>query len=283
MSWNLFFSLWSWDPSVILGSAALIAGYLAAVHFRITRKAVFFIAGVFVLFIALESPLEHLGDTYLFSAHMLQHLLLLLIVPPLLLMGLPEQLMQRVLDWPLADRIEKVVSHPVLAWFLANITLWLWHWPVLYNATLANEQIHIIEHLSFLVTATIFWWPVLAPIEERRMAPLAVIPYTFAAAVSNSILGILLTYAKPGLYPAYLNPVDEFGALKLIRDVWGITPKVDQELGGLAMWVPGSLVYLFAAMGGMSRWYSTPEEGFEESQKGEEQEQLIHSSSLEEA
>lgn len=263
MSWNLFASLWSWDPSVILGCAGLIVGYLALVRPRMSWKTVWFVAGVITMFVALESPLDKLGDTYLFSAHMLQHLLLTFAVPPLLLMGIPKTLMQKILDWPLADRIERILGRPAVAWVIANVTLWVWHIPFMYNATLENEFIHAFEHLLFLITWTIFWWPILAPVETRRMAPLAIIPYTFAAGVSNSFLGILLTYAPPGIYPEYVNPVDEYGVLHLIRNVWNISPEVDQQLGGLLMWVPGMLVFLFAAMGGLSRWYQTPEETHE--------------------
>jgi len=266
MSWNLFVSLWSWDPSVILGCAGLIAGYLVLVRPRRNWKTVWFIAGVIVMFVALESPLDTLGDTYLFSAHMLQHLLLTFAVPPLLLMGIPKELMQKILEWPLADRTERILGRPAVAWIIANVTLWVWHIPVMYNATLESEFIHAFEHLLFLITWTIFWWPILSPVEERRIAPLSILPYTFFAGVSNSFLGILLTYAPPGIYPEYVHPVDEYGALHLIRNVWMITPEIDQQLGGLFMWVPGMLVFLFTAMGGLSRWYRTPDESYENHQ-----------------
>lgn len=257
---HLLAATWSWDPSVIVGCLALLGVYFVVGRRRITvSQALFFSGGVLVMFLALESSLDELGDTYLFSAHMLQHLLLLLITPPLLLLGLPGWLAQRILAWPLADRIEQILSRPPVAWLLGTLTVWVWHLPVLYNATLLDENIHIMEHLDFLVTATIFWWPVLSPLKEKRMAPLATIFYLFAAAASSSILGIILTFASPGLYPAYLQPDDELGALPFIRDTLGLTPAVDQQLGGLLMWVPGSLVYLSGILGALYRWYSEPE------------------------
>ncbi len=259
-TWQLLASTWSWDPSVLVGCAALIGSYLVVVRSRITSKTLSFVAGVLVTLLALESPLEELGDTYLFSAHMAQHLLLILVVPPLMLMGIPRWLAQRILDWPLANRIERILSRPLLAWLLGMGTVWVWHAPVLYNATLADENIHIVEHLCFLVTSTTFWWPVLSPLTERRLAPLATIPYLFAAAAATSILGIILTFSPPGIYPAYLNPNDEIGALPLLRDGWGLTPAADQQLGGLLMWVPGGLAYLSGIIGALARWYSTPEE-----------------------
>jgi putative membrane protein len=258
---QLLTSTWSWDPSVIVGCIALLGVYFVAVRGRMTaRHTIFFSSSVLVLFLALESPLEELGDTYLFSAHMLQHLLLILMVPPLLLLGLPHWLVQRILAWPLASQIEQILSRPLVAWLVGTVTLWVWHLPVLYNATLLNENIHIVEHLNFLVTATIFWWPVLTPVvKEKRLTPLTTIFYLFAAAGSSSALGIILTFASPGLYPAYLQPEDTFGALSLLRDTWGLTPTVDQQLGGLLMWVPGSLVYLSGILGALGRWYSEPE------------------------
>jgi putative membrane protein len=253
-------STWSWDPSVLVGCVALLGLYFFAGRgLTTTRHKIFFSSGVLVLFLALESPLEELGDTYLFSAHMLQHLLLILIVPPLLLWGLSRSLTQRILVWPWANRVEQILRRPLVAWPVAMVTLWLWHLPVLYNATLLNENIHIGEHLMFLVTATIFWWPVLNPLQEKRLAPLTTIFYLFAAAASSSALGIILTFAQPGLYPAYLQPEDALGILPLLRQTWGLTPAVDQQLGGLLMWVPGSLVYLSGILGALGRWYSEPE------------------------
>jgi putative membrane protein len=267
-TWQLLTSTWSWDPSVVLGCAALIGIYLAVVRSRITPRAFFFVAGVLVLLFALVSPLDTLGDTYLFSAHMVQHLLLLLIVPPLLLLGIPPWLADEVLKRPRINRAERILGKPLVAWFLGMGTIWLWHVPALYNATLTDEGIHplihIFEHLCFLVTATIFWWPVLAPEVERRLAPLATIPYLFGAAAANSVLGIILAYAPPGLYPAYLHPEETLAILPLLRDGWGLTPAVDQQLGGLVMWVPGSLVYLSGIIGALGRWYSTPEEDIQQ-------------------
>ena len=259
-TWQLLSVTWSWDPSVWVGCAALIGVYLAAVRSYIDNKrAILFIAGVLIMWFALESPLDELGDTYLFSAHMAQHLLLILAVPPLLLMGLPRRLAVRILDWPPADRIEQILSRPLLAWLLGIGTLWMWHIPVLYNATLHDEYIHILEHTDFLVTSTILWWPVLSPVMERRLSPLSTIAYLFAAMAASSVLGIILTFTPPGLYD-YLHPVDTLGALPLIRQGWGLTPEVDQQIGGLLMWVPSGLVYLSGILSALGRWYSAPEE-----------------------
>lgn len=258
-TWELLAATWFWDPSIFTGSGLLLLIYWKWGRPHARRQTVFFVSGVLVMVFALVSPLETLGDTYLFSAHMLQHLLLLLVTPPLLLSGLPKAAVQRIFDRPFWGRVEGILKRPFIAWPTGVITVWVWHIPALYNATLANEQIHILEHLLFLVTATIFWWPVLSPLRQSRIQPLAIIPYLFAAAVASSALGILLTFAPPGLYPAYVYPLDELGALPLIREGWGLSVAVDQQIGGLLMWVPGSLVYLSGIILALARWYSTPE------------------------
>jgi putative membrane protein len=247
---------WEWDPSVLLGCAGLVAAYLAAVRWRPQKRALYFFGGLVLLLLTLEGPLDVLGDDYLFSAHMAEHLVLILVVPPLLLLGLPETPVRRLLQRPLFASVERVLRIPLVAWASCIVTLWVWHLPVLYNLTLADESVHIFEHLSFLVTATIFWWPVLAPLEHRRLAPLPAVAYLYTAALANTVLGVLLTFAPVGLYPAYMHPSDELGALHLIRDVWGLDPQADQQLGGLLMWLGGMLAFLWAVMAMLARWYA---------------------------
>lgn len=249
---------WDFDPSIVFGCVALLAAYAFA-HRGDYSRAPWFVAGVAAMFLALVSPLDALSDEYLFSAHMLQHLILILIVPPLLIIGLSETFVRRVLAVPALARIERILAAPAVAWTLAMAVLWIWHWPALYDAAIADENVHIFEHLCFLVTATIFWWPIFAPNARSLMEPMRAIIYLATAMVANSALAILLTFAQPGLYPAYLHPADSLGILPMLREGWGLTPAVDQQLGGLLMWVPGGLVFLGAIMFVMARWYSEPE------------------------
>jgi cytochrome c oxidase assembly factor CtaG len=258
-SWWLSLSAWHTHPSVLLGCVALLAGYLAALRFHPPGSALYYLAGVLVLLFALLSPLHTLGDSYLFSAHMLQHLLLVQVVPPLLLLGIPAALAQRVLNVPVLRAVEGALNQALPAWSIGIGALWVWHLPAFYNAALEHEGIHIAEHLCFLATATIFWWPIVGPLPERRLAPLAAALYLFAAMVAGSVLGIILTFAPPGLYPTYLNPVDRLGIVVLLREGWGLSPAIDQQLGGLLMWVPGNLVYFWACVAALARWYSAPE------------------------
>jgi len=254
---NLLYA-WDFDPSIVIGCIALLAAYAIA-HRGNLARAGWFVAGVALMFLALVSPLDALSDTYLFSAHMLQHLILVLVVPPLLILGISPGFARAVLKVPALARIEKILGNPVVAWMVGMTTLWAWHAPVLYNATLADEDVHIVEHLCFLVSSTIYWWPILAPVEESRLSAMPAVIYLVTGAVSNSVLAILLTFARPGLYPAYLNPADPLKILPMIRDSWGLTPALDQQLGGLMMWVPGGMVFLGAVVWVMARWYATPE------------------------
>jgi len=278
---------WDFDPSVIAGCLALAIAYALACDLTPNpfplgkgnqkRKSGFssssdspslkgrgwglgfFLLGDLMMLLALISPLDVLADDYLFSAHMLQHMLLVLAVPPLLILGIPHQLATSIVRVPALGAIERVLRNPLLAWTLGMAALWIWHLPRFYDATLASEALHIFEHLMFLVTATIFWWPILAPLEDSRMSHGAAFAYLGAAMLSTTVLGILITFAPVGAYTAYLHPQDSLGILDTLRHSWGLTTQVDQELGGLLMWVPGGLVYLCAIMAVLARWYRDPE------------------------
>ena len=262
---RLLLTTWTWNPSVLVGCAVLVTLYgLAwrrhAVAASETPRAALFVLGVLVLLFALLSPLDALGDTYLFSAHMAQHLLLIDAVAPLLLLGTPPAFFASLLRLRSAAAIEAVVGRPGVAWGIGVGALWLWHAPLLYEAALRNEGIHAIEHLSFLVTWTIFWWPLVAPVQRARRLPgLAPFGYLALAALANTVLGVIFTVVPPGLYPSYLHARDPLGILTQLRTDWGITPKVDQEAGGLLMWVSGGVVTLVALAGIFVRWFEESE------------------------
>ena len=252
---ELLLSSWDWEPSVIIGCLLLQAAYLVFVRGHINRTTVLFTGGVLTMFLALVSPLDGLGDDYLFSAHMVQHMLLDFVAPLFFVLGLPAEQMRRVLHWPPLDRLERWLGYPVLAWVLGNFTLWIWHVPVLYNATLENEAIHIFEHLTLLVTGTIMWWPVFTTMDERRLRPMRGAIYVAALSLSNGLLGIIYTFLTTPLYPAYVNPEDPRGALSLIRGQWGLDPVTDQQLGGAVMWVMGGVIGLATIVMLVNRWY----------------------------
>jgi len=258
---QLLLTAWDWQPTVLIGCAALLVGYWVEVR-PVTARAALFVTAVVVMLLALMSPIDTLGDGYLFSAHMLQHLLLVLVVPPLLLLGIPPQVFERLLRWTPADKSERVLGRPLLAWSLGMGTLWVWHAPALYDLALRYQGVHVLQHLCFLVAATIFWWPVIAPLPERRQLPaLGAVVYLIAGGLVSSLLGIIITLAPLGLYPAYLHPVDRLGILPLIRgqSQWNFSALADQQLGGALMWILSSPIYLLASAVALARWYGEPE------------------------
>lgn len=262
--WTRIALLWDWRPPVLLGCAALGLAYAWVTRFRWSKTALYFYLALFSLLLALISPIDALADNYLFSAHMVQHILLILCVAPLLIAGTPEALLRRVLRRPAIAKIEQVLRQPRVAWPLGVGTMWIWHWPRFYNAALAQDWIHGCEHISFLVTAMIFWWPIISPLPESRLSPLTAMVYVFAGCAAHTILAIVLTFAPLGLYPAYVESRDPFGILSLIRNDWGLSAKVDQQWGGLLMWVPVCLVYLGFMIAALARLYAAPDENAED-------------------
>ena len=253
-------STWHFEPWALATSILLVAGYVYATRADLSKYTTIFLMGVCVFFLTLTSPISMLGKTYLFSANMTQHIILLLIVPLLLLFGIPPSLIENISTRSPLTTVMRPLGHPLIAWFFGVGAMWIWHLPSLHDAALRNEHLYIVQQFSFLIFGTIFWWPVFAPIDRARLSPLKSTLYLASACLGCSILGIFITFASVGLYPAYLNPVDTYGILTLLRNDWCITPGVDQQIGGLTMWVPGCMIYLFASMLTLVRWYRSPED-----------------------
>ncbi len=246
-------SAWSFEPSVVVGCAALALARAVADGFRPRRGWVPFITGTAVLFAALTSPLDALADECSFSAHMLQHMILVLVVPPLWIAGLPAARVRAVLRHEAVSRVERVASSPFLACGVAVAVLGAWHVPRLYDAAVASEGLHVVEHLCLLAAFTVYWWPVLVPIAERRLAPGAAILHLAAGAVATSALGILVTFASPALFGAYTAP----GAAPDVAAAWravGLDRGADLTLSGLLMWMAGTPVFLVVALAAIARW-----------------------------
>lgn len=249
-------SEWSWEPTVIVGVALLGATYLYAVGPLCRRYAwadavnpwtiALFLLGSLLLFLSLVSPLEVLSDEYLFSAHMVQHIVMTLVVPPLWLLGTPEWLLRPVLRPRAVARVARVLTFPVAAFLIFNVNFWLWHLPALYDLALADERVHILQHLTFLSTAILNWWPVLSPLRELPRAgyPLQVL-YLFANCQPNVALGAIFVFARDVLYQAYVTAPRLFD----------LSPHADQQIGGLIMWIPGNGLYLLALSIVFIRWF----------------------------
>jgi cytochrome c oxidase assembly factor CtaG len=240
-------SAWTWNPVVLAFSGVALAAYLWS--FGINRRLPYLFAGLSVFVLTLISPLNALADGYLFSAHMLQHILLLLIVPALLLMSLPRCV-------SLGPR-SSLPANPLVGWVAGVGAMWLWHARPLCVAAVSSHFVGALQTSSLLLLGAIFWRQILAPREEERLSPPGAVLYLFSACVACSMLGILITFAPVSVCPIYAQPrADELGIARLIQVNWGFTPESDQQVGGLLMWVPMCLVYLSAIIAQFARWFA---------------------------
>ena len=231
---------WTVHPSTVIGIAAL--GALYAWRARAVGNAgptpaqrAAFALGLVVLFTALNGPIHDLSDSYLFSVHMVQHLLLTMLVTPLLIIGTPALMLRGALAHPRVFAVAKRVTTAPAAFLLFNVTLVAWHLPPLYNLAMRNHDVHIVQHLCFLVTSVLMWWPLLSRVPElpALSRPLQLL-YICLLMIPMSVIGMIITYADEVLYPAYESA----------PRMWSLSPLEDQLLGGLIMWIPGSLIYI---------------------------------------
>ena len=246
---------WQADPSIVAGLAALGVGYLVATlrQRRIApgqrvepAKVASFIGALLVLFGALTGPIHDLSDYYLFTAHMVQHMLLIFAMPPLLLYGIPGYMLKPFLRHALVCRIGRRLTQPTSAFAIFNVTLVAWHVPPLYNLAMARHPVHIVEHLMIMAAAVVLWWPVLSPVTELPRAPYPVqLLYLFVVGLPMVMVAIVIAMADSLLYPFYATA----------PRVWAsLTPHADQNLGGLIMWIPGGLIFFAAIAVVFFRW-----------------------------
>jgi cytochrome c oxidase assembly factor CtaG len=246
---NLIFD-WVWSPPAALCAAAALIVYYRRVGW--SRRGWWMLVAVAVYLLTLMSPLAALAQGYLFSAHMLQHILLVLAVPALALMALPESAR-------MAARFARLLN-PGVCWACGVGAMWIWHAPALCNAAATSRLVSVVQTGSLLLLGGAFWWQLLAPAEGQRIAPLHGMVYLFAACVACTVLGIILTFSPVTVCRVYLNPVDRLGIASILEGAWGVTTARDQQIGGLIMWVPMCMVYLGAIFGQLARWYSVPAE-----------------------
>ncbi len=248
-------SAWDWNTWLILLCVAGLLLYGLISRWVFSGRSLYFFSGTVVFFLTLASPLNVLARGYLFSAHMLQHIILILIVPPLLLLGLPYFPSHQ----GLLGRFTAGGRHPLISWFAGVGAMWLWHVPAFCDAAVSSKGVHAFQTFTLLFLGALFWEPLVGPRREDRLSPLMGIPYLFSACITCSLLGIWITFAPVGVCPVFMNPEDRWGILPLLRAT-GLTPAADQQIGGLLMWVPACLIYLTAIMALLSCFYRYPKE-----------------------
>lgn len=252
---DTFWYAWTFDPLVLVpvtvGSTLYARGVSrlwrsAGTGRGVARwQALCFASGIAVLLAAQVSPIAALGGT-LFSAHMIQHVLIIGLAAPLLVLGAPgpafawalprarlATLRKRVLHTGWFRGATRALTLPLVAWTLHGAAIWVWHEPGLYSTTVHNNLVHAAQHFSFFATALLFWG-----VAVRRAMPAIGVFYIFTTAVHGSLLGALLVLTSEPVYLPYLETAP----------LWSLTALEDQQLGGLIMWVPAGLIYFIAAL-----------------------------------
>ena len=232
---------WSLHPSTVIGLAVLAVLYLwrarqANDENRLsTGKRISFFSSLIVVFASLNGPIHDLSDTYLFSAHMIQHLLLTMLFPPLIIVGVPGWMLRPLLKNRAVFAIAKFFTKPIICFAVFNLVIAGWHLPMFYNAAMANHNIHILEHLMFMSAAVLMWWPLASQLPELPRLPYPMqMLYCFLMTIPMSIVAVYISMADQVLYPAY----------SAAPRITTLSPLDDQLLGGLIMWVPGGTIFM---------------------------------------
>jgi len=234
LSWTQYTVHWS----TVIGLAVLGALYIwrARSHSEPigrTRPALFF-GGIALMFLSLNGWIHDLSDYYLFSAHMVQHLLLAMGVAPLLIMGTPGWMLRPLLRTRALRTLALPLRNAIACFVIFNVVLIGWHLPPLYNAAMEYHNVHIFQHLLLLAASVIMWWPILSPMAEYpRLSYPAQMLYLFLMTIPMSVVSVSIAYSGSVLYPAYASA----------PRVMALSPMEDQLLGGLIMWIPGGLYF----------------------------------------
>lgn len=246
---------WSFEPALSLGLLLSAGIYLRGWMFlrahlphRFNGKHIAcFFGALGTILVALTSPLHSLA-AYLLYAHMLQHILLMMVAPPLLLLGaplfpflhgLPGAVLKRHLGGLIRSRVSKRIAacltHPLVGLGSFTVATLIWHVPFMYELALRSGIWHEVEHLCFLSTGLFFWWPIVQPWPSRaRWSRWVLIPYLLFADLVNTALSAFLCFAERVLYPTYA----------LAPRLWELSALEDQARAGALMWVLGSLAFL---------------------------------------
>ena len=252
------FLAWTFEPAVVVPVVAAAALYLrgwSQVAPRMperfgARRPVIFTAGLASVVLALGSPLDALAHE-LALAHMIQHLLLMVVAPPLLWMGapvapilsgLPKSMRRAVvvaLASPPVRKLTRLLADPRVSWAAFVIAFWVWHLPALYDRALRVDAWHHVQHACFFTTALLFWRPVILSWPARVAWPRwAMLPYLALAELQNAGIAAIFTFADRVIYPAY----------ETLPRRWDLSALEDQSIAGVIMWIPGSLPFLVAAL-----------------------------------
>jgi putative membrane protein len=255
--WHAHVDVW-----VVLGS--VVVAYLLAVrsHDRTAisptprRRRVLFLSGMATLWLASDWPIHDLGESYLFAAHMSQHILFQLVAAPLLVAGIPAWMWRDLLRPAPLRAVWRFLTRPVVAIALFNGFLLFYHWPAVIEATVRSEPLHFIVHLLMVFTGLVMWWPIVSPLPEMPpLNPPAQMLYLFIQSIAPTVPASFLTFGSRLLYPIYGT----------FPRIWGISALDDQMMAGLIMKLIGGFVLWIPIAAIFFRWASREQrEGWDE-------------------
>jgi putative membrane protein len=251
---------WPLDPTVYLGLAAAFLGHAwlaRSVSDARRTHTLYLLLGLGTLWVALETPIDTIGDHYLDSVHMLQHVLLGFVAPPLMLLSLSPQMVGRLTRLPGV----RAITEPVPAQVIAGVVMIAWHLPPLYNATLQSEDLHIVEHLTFIGAGVVLYWPILeaTSVPARwQMSPGVKLLYLLVATLPQDGVALALIFSRVPFYDYYAH------APRLIAS---FTPVIDQTVAGAVLMVLGKATFAIAALAVFFRWFG-PEHRADQVQVG---------------
>jgi putative membrane protein len=246
-SWHTHADVW-----LLLGGLALLYGWAARATPPTPKQAAQFAGGLLALVVASDWPVHDLAEGYLYSVHMVQHLLFSLVAPPLLILGLPRPTLDRLLGHGVRRAIVRRLTRPVMALLLFNAVIVASHWPVWVDATLRHHPLHFAAHAILLIAGFIMWMPVVSPLDDMpQLHPLAKMLYLFLQSIVPTVPASFLTFGTTPLYHYYEH----------VPRLWGFSALTDQQVAGVIMKVIGGLYLWLVIVVVFFRWYAREEEG----------------------
>jgi putative membrane protein len=272
-----WWAAWNWNQPLVVTNLSVLTGIYGFGLFRLwrrsgvgktisVRQASMFAAGMTTLVIALVSPVDVFSDE-LSWMHMIQHMLLVGVAAPLLVMGTP--FLVSLWAFPLAgrraygrlkQRVERwrptryLLWQPLVMWSLFAFTLWVWHLPVLYEATLYDDLFHDFQHFTFVAVGCLFWRVLLDPVSRLRLSRGIGVMYLFLTSLHATMLGVFMTLAPKAWYPFYESRAPR----------WKLSALEDQQVAGLIMWMPACMVYSLVSAILLGLWLREDADGAED-------------------
>jgi putative membrane protein len=257
---------WVAHPDVWLVMTGVVAAYIYAItrlgpryapdpqEPATRRQKALFLGGVALMWIGADAPIHDVAEDYLFSVHMVQHLLFTLAAPPLILMGIPAWLYRWALRPKALFGAVRFLTRPMVAFVIFNGLVALTHWPWVVNTSVGNEAFHLGVHTVIVTSALLMWWPVVAPLPElRSLSEPAKMLYLFGQSILPTVPASFLTFADKAIYSSYAS----------FPRLWGLSAETDQMIAGLIMKLGGGLLLWGVIAVVFFRWYSREEGGLQ--------------------